>query len=236
MNHALSKPARYAIILLGVVMASGLLIRGNTSSNNTALPSDAEEQAPRAVETLKAAETRTSGDPGRDGAAFKASDPASAGETSKTSGATKAGDGPQAAATQETGNSPDKAGERRQLLESVGVLTAAHCYQTYLNVNLIADGKNKGTYTDKDAYKLLVSVLSLQDSVDRKLAALGQIDLDKDDRESLEQMRILSDLLHQQGKQLETYWESGKDEDAAKYESARKDSWAAIGKLTGIGR
>jgi hypothetical protein len=134
-----------------------------------------------------------------------------------------------------TGENPT-AQDRRQLLETVGALTTAHCYQTYLNVGLLADGKAKGTYTDKDAHKVLDSVLSLLNSVDRKLAALGKIDLDKQDRDSLEQMRDLAALLRQQGKELEAFWDSGKDEDAARYESVRKDSWAAIGKLTGIGR
>jgi len=35
---------------------------------------------------------------------------------------------------------------------------------------------------------------------------------------------------------LQAYWDSGKEEDGAKYDNTRKDSWAAIGKLTGIGR
>src|SRR5262249_9449674 len=79
--------------------------------------------------------------------------------------------------------------ERRQLLETVGALTAAHCYQTYPNIGLIADGRAKGTYSEKDAYRVLDSVLSFLDSVDRKLAALQKLDLDKLDRDSLEQMR-----------------------------------------------
>jgi hypothetical protein len=131
---------------------------------------------------------------------------------------------------------PKSAQERRQLLEAVGALTAANCYQTYLNIGFIADGKAKGAYIDRDANKVLDSVLSLLNSVERNLAALGKMDLDKQDRESLEQMRDLSALLRVQGKELQAYWDSGKDEDAAKYDNTRKDSWAAIGKLTGIGR
>ena len=46
----------------------------------------------------------------------------------------------------------------------------------------------------------------------------------------------LSDLLHQQGRELQSFWETGKDEDAARYENVRKDSWAAISRLLGIGR
>lgn len=126
--------------------------------------------------------------------------------------------------------------ERRQLLETVGALTSAHCYQTYLNIGLIADGKAKGAYSDKDAYKVLDSVLSLQSSIDRNLATLAKMDLDKRDLESLDQMRDLSALLRQQGKDLKAYWDSGKEADAGRYDDTRKDSWAAIGRLTGIGR
>jgi hypothetical protein len=140
------------------------------------------------------------------------------------------------AAPAKTEENPKSAQERRQLLETVGTLTAAHCYQTYLNIGFIADGKAKGAYIDRDANKVLDSVLSLLSSVDRNLGAVGKIDLDKQDRESLEQMRDLSALLRQQGKELQAYWDSGKDEDAAKYDNTRKDSWAAIAKLTGIGR
>jgi hypothetical protein len=131
---------------------------------------------------------------------------------------------------------PKSAQERRQLLEAVGALTAANCYQTYLNIGFIADGKAKGAYIDRDANKILDSVLSLLNSVERNLATLGKMDLDKQDRESLEQMRDLSALLRVQGKELQAYWDSGKEEDAAKYDNTRKDSWAAIAKLTGIGR
>jgi len=126
--------------------------------------------------------------------------------------------------------------ERRQLLETVGALTSANCYQTYLNIGFIADGKAKGSYSEKDAIKILDSVLSLLNSVDRSLAAIAKLDLDKRDRESLEQMRDLSDLLRLQGKELKAYWDGGKDEDAARYDNTRKDAWAAIGRVTGIGR
>jgi len=130
----------------------------------------------------------------------------------------------------------DSKADRRRLLETVGALTAAHCYQTYLNIGLIADGKAKGTYSKQDAYQVLDSILSLQSSIERNLSRLAKLDLDKRDLESLEQMRDLSALLRQQGKDLKAFWDSGKEEDAARYDDTRKDSWAAIGRLTGIGR
>src|SRR5207302_3069662 len=94
----------------------------------------------------------------------------------------------------------ESADEPRQPRETLGVLTAAHCYQTYVNIGLIADGKDKGVYTGKDAQKVLDSVVSLLESVDGKLSALGKLDLDEQDRASLDRLRVLSDLLRQQGK------------------------------------
>src|SRR6266849_5614626 len=137
-----------------------------------------------------------------------------------------------AAALGRSADDSKAAQERRQLLETVGALTSAHCYQTYLNIGLIADGKAKGAYTTQDAYKVLDSVLSLQSSIDRNLAAVAKLDLDKRDLESLDQMRDLSALLRQQGRELKAFWDGGKDENAARYDDARKDSWAAIGRLT----
>jgi hypothetical protein len=119
-------------------------------------------------------------------------------------------------------------------LRTIGTLTAAHCFQTYLNIGFIADGKGKGTYTQEDARKVLRSVLSVVDSVDRQLEIIGKRNLDKEDRDSLEQMRAISVLLRQQGQELQTYWTSGKEEDAARYDALRQKSYAAISKLMGI--
>jgi hypothetical protein len=120
-------------------------------------------------------------------------------------------------------------------LQTIGTLTAAHYFQTYLNIGFIADGKGKGTYTNEDARKVLRSVLSVVDSVDRQLEAFGKRTLDKEDRDSLEQMRAISALLRQQARELQAYWDSGHDQDAARYESLRANSYAAISKLMGIG-
>ncbi len=126
--------------------------------------------------------------------------------------------------------------ERARLLEALGTLTAAHYFQTYLNIGFIADGKTRGTYTDRDARKVLDSVLSLLNSTERKLEALGQIELSRGDRARLEELQAVSALLRQQGKELQAYWDAGKDENATRYESLRQNAWASILKLMGTGQ
>jgi hypothetical protein len=126
--------------------------------------------------------------------------------------------------------------ERHALLEAVGALTSADYFQIYLTIGFVAEGKSRGIYTDKDARKVLDTVLVLLNLVENKLSMLGNFDLDKEDRDSLEHMIVLAVLLREQGERLQAFWLSKADADAAKYERARKDSWEAISKLLGISR
>jgi hypothetical protein len=123
----------------------------------------------------------------------------------------------------------------RGSLQTIGTLAAAHYFETYLNLGFLADGKEKGVYSDQDAHEVLRSVQSVLDSVDRQLDALGKRPLAREDRESLEQMRAISALLRQQGKELQAYWDGGRAEDADHFESLRRHSYAAIRRLMGIG-
>jgi hypothetical protein len=218
MKYALGRPAVLTIVIVAIVTASGLLLRSSTGSAKAPPSPAADESSPKAAGTRIVAENP------------QASAAAGPGETPKPSQPAIAPNFSTATA------GPKNVGDYRQLLETVGTLTAAHCYQSYLNISLLSDGRAKGIYTQKEAAQLLDSVLAILDSVDRKLATLSKIDLDRADHDSLEQMRDLSDLLHRQGRQLQTYWDSGKEADATQYEEVRKDSWAAISRLMGTGR
>lgn len=215
--------------LSAVVLAAGgaLFVRGGGGPESTnAVAAEPADPPPAPPAAARPANPSTNA-PGLEAANPPATAPPAA----------KPADPPPAADAPKPGGVPKKAdADRAQLLETVGCLTAAHYFQTYLNIGFIAEGKSKGTYTDADARKVLDSVLSLLNSTDAKLEALGKVDLDKDDRERLEQLRAASALFRQQGKELQAYWETGKDENAAKYESLRKNAWATISKLMGIGQ
>jgi hypothetical protein len=129
--------------------------------------------------------------------------------------------------------SPDREA-RDQLLETVGVLAASQLYQGYLNIGFVADGKAEGTYEEKDARQILGSILSLLDTLDKQLERVGKLELDKADREGVEQIRKLSGQLHDQGKELQAFWATGNKERGAAYEKIRKESWDGISKLLGL--
>jgi hypothetical protein len=234
MTRALWMGTFAAIAFVAVAMGSGLYLLGNTDEKpstpaNNAATSD--EQTPKEAVPALASNSPASSEVPATSEAPKAG----AGQRADDSGKDTAASKP--TAVPDKGEAAKDALERRQLLlEALGALTASHDYQTYLNIGLIADGKAKGTYAEKDAFRLLDSVLALLNAVDRKLVALDRIDLDKEDRANLEQTRQLSSLLRKQAQRLQTFWDTGKDEDAAQYENARKDSWAALSRLTGIGK
>jgi hypothetical protein len=129
----------------------------------------------------------------------------------------------------------DKDG-RKQLLETVGALAAVHLYQSYLNIGLIADGKAEGIYGEKESQQILASVLPLMDMVDKQLAKVSKLDMDKQDRDGLEQLGRLSKLLRQQAEELQAFWKTGDKERGAKYEKLRKEAWEGISKLLGLNK
>jgi hypothetical protein len=123
---------------------------------------------------------------------------------------------------------------RQALLEVVGALAGSQLYQTYLNIGFIADGRAEGTYDDTDAGQLLGSVLELLDVLDKQLEKVSKLDLDDEDRASTAQVRKLSGLLRQQGKDLRAFWDSDDKKRGDKYEKTRQEAWAGISKLLGI--
>jgi hypothetical protein len=217
MNPVLWKRVLVPIAAFGVITLGGWLIFGGKGSKDK--PSLGAEEIAKADEP-----------------APKTGDVLPPETIAKPNDAPVVTEAPKPAAAPDKRDLAKAAAERRQLLETLGALTAAHCYQTYLNIGLIADGKARGVYTDRDAYKVLDSVLALEQALDRRLAAIDKLDLDKEDRASLDQMLLVSALIRKQAKELQTFWDTGRDEDAAQYESVRKDSWAALSKVMGIAR
>lgn len=127
---------------------------------------------------------------------------------------------------------PDKKEDAGEvLLQTVGTLAGFQLYQSYLNIGFIADGKAEGTYTDKDVVQILDTVLVSLDRLDERLQKVAKLDVTKEDREAIEQIRVISAVLRQQGDELKQFWKSGKKENGDNYEKARQEAWQGISKL-----
>lgn len=124
--------------------------------------------------------------------------------------------------------------DQQLLLETLGSLAASHLYQSYLNIGFIADGKAEGTYEEKDIQQILSSILTLMEALDKKLDQVGKLELSKDDRDGIDQIRKLSGQLRQQADELQAFWKTGDKARADKYEKTRKEAWQGISKLLGL--
>lgn len=114
------------------------------------------------------------------------------------------------------------------LLEIVGSLTATHLYQTYLNINLLADGAEAELYSRADANKMLDEVNDLLTSVERQLVRIPEKMLKDEDRQSLAQVHVLMGLLRTQAKELKAYWDRGDKEHAERFHKAREAAGTGI--------
>ena len=142
---------------------------------------------------------------------------------------------PPAAASAGEANRPANPGESKdRSLETLGSLTAAHLYQCYLNIGLLADARESEVYTAAEAEKLLDSVTQMLDTVDRRLARMLDDGLKDEDKEAVEHARQLGDLLRTQARELRAYWQSGDKEHADKFQKARQESWSGIQSVLGI--
>jgi hypothetical protein len=118
-----------------------------------------------------------------------------------------------------------------QLLEGLGGMSAAHLYQSFLNIGLLADGVENETYSPAEAEKMLGTVTGLMDLMDRNLQKLNDTGLDAEDRQSVEKIRGLSEKLRAQAAALRAYWASEEEAAAERYHRARDEAWAGLSEL-----
>src|SRR5262245_54974985 len=58
---------------------------------------------------------------------------------------------------------------KERFLEALGGLSAAHVYQSYLNIGLLADGVESEAYSKAEAEQMLATVGNMIDMADRQL-------------------------------------------------------------------
>jgi hypothetical protein len=148
--------------------------------------------------------------------------------------AVKLPDPPPRPASQPAPTARGKRSGQERFLEALGGMSAAHVYQSYLNIGLLADGVESEAYTKAEAEQMLATVAAMIDLVDRQLDKIGELDLEADDQHSVERIQELTVLLRRQASALRSYWASGDAEQIARYHEARETTWTTLGKLLGL--
>jgi hypothetical protein len=128
------------------------------------------------------------------------------------------------------------ANAKTDFLEALGSLSATHLYQSHLNIGLLADGVESGTYTIADAEESLKPVIDMMKLVDVRLAKLAKSELDAEDRRSIQQIQTVSALLRLQTDALRAYWATGEMQQATDFQEARRASWQGVSKVMGLDR
>jgi hypothetical protein len=124
--------------------------------------------------------------------------------------------------------------ERRLLLQAVGLLASAQVYQAYLNIGFVADARASGTHAEKDLAQIMDSVVQLLNATDAQLEKIAQLDLTKADRDAIDRIRKLSQLVRRQADELRAFWKTGDKDRAANYEKLRQEAWEGIRALLNL--
>lgn len=132
--------------------------------------------------------------------------------------------------------SAPSAAAQPEMLETLGSLSAAHLYQTHLNIGLLADGVETGTYTVAEAEESLRPVLDLMKQLDARLAKLTKSDISAEDRRAIQQTQAVSALLRLQADALRANWASGDMKTAGDFQEARHATWDGLAKVMGLER
>jgi len=135
-------------------------------------------------------------------------------------------DKPVPAATPKTAND--------RMLETLGGLSAAHLYQSYLNIGLVADAVEKDTYTAAHASQMLTTVSGLMDVVDKQLERLAKMDLGADDKRDVQRIRAISSLMRVQIASLQAFWLTNDQQHAVRYHQTREKAWAGLSEVLGL--
>lgn len=111
---------------------------------------------------------------------------------------------------------------------------AAHLYQTYLSLSILADGAEADAYNEEDRHRLLDTVIGLLDSVDLQMKRIAESGLKVEGQASLERCQQLSKVLRSQAGELRAYWRTSDKERATRFQQLREEAWTIIREIVEI--
>ena len=113
-------------------------------------------------------------------------------------------------------------------LSAIGVLSAQNIYLTNTFIGAISDGYVKEAYTEEQVQQLMAEVVVMVNASRSSLDKVKQTNVVKDDKDTIDELNVIMDLLSQQANALSRYVTSKADADVQAYEKARADAWPKI--------
>lgn len=122
---------------------------------------------------------------------------------------------------------------KNRYLEALGSMCAAHLYQSFLNIGLLADGVENEQLSLAEGEKTLANVVRFMGLVERQLDQIAMNGLDPNDRQTLLGIQGLAKVLRKQADALQAYWSTGAEDQAGRYHEARNQALAGLGEMLG---
>jgi len=118
--------------------------------------------------------------------------------------------------------------------EALGSLTAAHLYQTHLNLGLLADAVEGEVYAKAEALKMLDTVASLMTAIEEQLERVARQPRKATEKKVVEQARQIMGHLRAQDRELRSHWNTGRKDHVVRFHKAQEEAWTGIKALLNL--
>jgi hypothetical protein len=124
---------------------------------------------------------------------------------------------------------PKPASDTATLVEAVRLLAGQQLYQTYKNLDTLVEFRFYGIREAGELTQMINACLESAEEAERQLARVAAMKgLSKEDTTTIARLRKAAGLLVEQGKSLQTYWDTGVNDHWKKSETARKAAYAEL--------
>ena len=124
---------------------------------------------------------------------------------------------------------PRPTSDTATLVEAIRLLTGQQLYQTYKNLDSLVEFRFYGIREAGELTRLINSCVDSAEEAERQLARVAVMKgLSKEDTAAIARLRKTAGLLVEQGKSLQTYWDTGVNDHWKKSETARKAAYAEL--------
>jgi hypothetical protein len=113
-------------------------------------------------------------------------------------------------------------------LTAIGVLAGQNIYTTYAYIGAVADGYGKASYSSAQVQQLMAEVASMASVASRHLQEVRATNIVEEDRDAIDNVLSIFELLTKEANALSGYAKSGSDADLRAYDDARTEVWPKV--------
>ena len=119
-------------------------------------------------------------------------------------------------------------------IETIGTFSGSYIFMTYGYIGVVADAYSKDIYKSRQVRDMMDEKVVFLNKLVESLRGVQQTNIDQNDREFIEAMIEILNLLKKEAESLSAFAASNDPEDVKRFDQARQEAWSQIKKVFGV--